>query len=286
MRVTFLGTGSPGPVLQRASPSLAVTIGDETILIDCGTRVVHRLLETRIDPSEIETVLFSHHHVDHNASFFEFALRGWILGREELTVYGPERTGELVTVLQELYEDEIAQRSELYDLRAEDMTGLDWVPLRDNRTTVIETADWDVEALSVPHSKAPTYAFRVNDHRAEASFVYSADTAKSPELAEFAQDADILLHEALLGPPASRPLNEDTVWDQYLEPLPDSALERLAETHSTATEAAEVAEMANVDTLFLFHMLTHRDLEAMRTEAAEVFSGDVFVAEDGTTLVV
>lgn len=51
--------------------------------------------------------------------------------------------------------------------------------------------------------------------------------------------------------------------------------------HASPRQAAEVAADAGVDTLVLTHLNPYRDPAAMRANAAEVFDGEVRVAEDG-----
>lgn len=68
MKVTLLGTGSPIPILERGGTALLITIQDRNILIDCGQKTVHRLLESSVDISEIEELFFTHHHIDQTQS--------------------------------------------------------------------------------------------------------------------------------------------------------------------------------------------------------------------------
>ena len=45
MKLTLLGTGSPVPDPQRRGPSQVIEIGDDLILVDCGSGALHRLVE-------------------------------------------------------------------------------------------------------------------------------------------------------------------------------------------------------------------------------------------------
>lgn len=281
MKVTFLATGSPAPELDRADgTSVVVTIGGEHLLVDCGARTVKRLVQNRIDPADVNTLLFSHHHVDHSAQFFEFAMVSRLLGRESLTIYGPEETGDLLDAFEEVYGAELARWSETDGRSSAGAGRIEW-----RRTTpdlAVEGDGWRVTALPVAHTDVASYAYRFD--AGGRSFVFSSDTAKHPPLAEFAAGADVLMHEAVLGPIADAPSGDGLVWEGYTSPLPEQARERLAETHSDAAEAAEIAAAADVDTLVLHHMITYRDADEMRRRAEAVFDGSVVVAEDGLTL--
>ncbi len=115
MEITLTGTGSPIPISERAATSLVVEIGDEPVLIDCGPRTVYQLMAAEIDPGDIETLFFTHHHMDHNASFFHFAFTSWTEGgREPLDVYGPDGTDRLVNALYDIYEEDIEYRRAIH----------------------------------------------------------------------------------------------------------------------------------------------------------------------------
>lgn len=204
MKITLTGTGSPVPTLDRAATSLVVEIGGESVLIDCGPRTVYQLMAAGIDPGDIETLLFTHHHMDHNASFFHFAFTSWTEGgRESLDVYGPDGTDRLVDALYDIYEEDIEYRRAIYPT-----DGISTIQCH----TVTEGFDmerdeWRVSALPVEHS-IETYAYRFDEHDTGASFVFSGDTRKIDALGEFATGAGVLVQDA-----NSAPIDEDRVPD-------------------------------------------------------------------------
>lgn len=280
MRVTLLGTGSPIPTLERAGTSLVVEIADETILVDCGPGTTHRLIEHEIHPAEIETLVFTHHHVDHDADFFQFVVASWSLGREALTIYGPEGTDRLLDALHDLYEEDLEYRSEL-GYPFEGISGIETRRVTPDAT--VEGDGWRMTALPVEHS-IETYAYRFEETETGSTFVFSADTRKSPELAAFASDADLLVQDACIGPPDDEPTAEGLLWERLTEPLPEWRREALLETHCDASQAGEIAADANANTLVLTHLLPYRDTEAMRRDAERTFDGEVIVGEDGLTV--
>lgn len=73
MEITLVGTGSPIPLPDRGGTSLTLNIADDTVLIDCGPKTVYGLMDSDVNMGDIETVFVTHHHMDHNASFFHFA---------------------------------------------------------------------------------------------------------------------------------------------------------------------------------------------------------------------
>ncbi len=79
--------------------------------------------------------------------------------------------------------------------------------------------------------------------------VYTGDTRPMADMAEFARDADVLIHE--------------TTTDSSLEPKVNEY------GHSSSRQAAEIARDAGVRRFFLFHYSPPRvsDLGALESEA-------------------
>lgn len=277
MQVTLLGTGSPIPLLERAGTSVVVSVDGRPYLLDCGPRAVYELMRNGINPGAVDQLLFTHHHVDHNAAFYHLAIAGWAAGRESLTVYGPAGTDTLIDSLYEVYEEDLAYRAEVgYPLDA--IRDIEWVPV--DGSFAVERDGVAITAHPVSHS-IETYAYRLESD--DGAVVFTGDTAPCEGLAAFAAGAGVLVHDAALSP-VGEPPDEGFVWDRYTEPYPERARERLAETHCSPTEAAETAAAAGVDTLVLTHLPPYRDADAMRSAAAATFDGEVVVAEDGLTL--
>lgn len=277
MEVTLLGTGSPIPLLERAGTSLTVTVDGEPLMIDCGPRAVYELIRNGIDPGSVTELLFTHHHIDHNASFYHLAIVGWSAGRELLTVYGPPGTDTLIDSLYAIYEEDLAYRATV-GYPPEGIENIEWV--RVDPSFALERPGLSVTAQRVHHS-IETYAYRIEGD--DGVVVFSADTRQSDRLADFAVGADVLVHEAHLSP-AGDPPTEGFVWDRYTRPYPDQAHEALSETHSTPEEAAQTAAAAGVDTLVLTHFPPYRDVESILHDAQAAFDGEVLVGMDGLTV--
>jgi ribonuclease Z len=47
MKLTLLGTGTPRPDPARAGPSQLIQVGDDRLLVDCGSGAVRRLVLQR-----------------------------------------------------------------------------------------------------------------------------------------------------------------------------------------------------------------------------------------------
>jgi ribonuclease Z len=168
----------------------------------------------------------------------------WLLGQEEaLSVIGE---GESVATA----------RSLLELFRAEEWPGFLWPELHavtlDGETVLLDLPDLRVSARRTEHI-VPSLALRLEDKFTGSAVVYSADTAPCEAVVQLASGAETLVHEASGEHPG----------------------------HSTAAEAAEVAQRAGVEALYLIHYpaLTAQ-LETILMEAQKVFSGPVHLARD------
>lgn len=274
MDVTLLGTGSPVPTLERAGTSLAVEVGGETLLVDCGPGATHRMVEHEIHPGSVDRLFLTHNHVDHTADFFHFVVASWSLGRDSLEVYGPPGTDRLLSALREVYAEDIRYRKRFYD-----GSGIEEVTWTETSEGEVATGDgWRVSALPVEHS-IETRAYRFESEG--RAFVFTADTTPMPDLAGFAEGADLLLADACVARETADPPERGLVWERLAETMGDEQAAGLRRTHCTPAEAGEIAADAGVDTLALTHHLPYRDTEAMVAEAKEVFDGQCVAAADG-----
>ena len=97
------------------------------------------------------------------------------------------------------------------------------------------------------------------------SYAFCSDTVFKPSLAEQLAEVTVLYHEATF-------LNEHA-----------HLCERTK--HSTAAQAAEIAQLANARHLILGHYSTrYKDLEVFREEASTIFDS-VHLARDGKVFV-
>src|SRR5437764_14205258 len=69
MRLTTLGTGTVALSPSRVCSGQLVQAGTVTLLMDCGSGVVHRMAEHALPWREITHVAFTHFHLDHIGDF-------------------------------------------------------------------------------------------------------------------------------------------------------------------------------------------------------------------------
>lgn len=174
MRVTFLGTGSAMPTGERHQTGLLVEDDDRRLLIDCGSGVIHRLARTGAGYEGVDTVLLTHHHLDHVADLMPLLKARWLAGAESLTVVGPDGTGTLVEGLLDVHE---------YMQDRIDLT------IREVAPGKFCVAGFDARAMETRHSMY-CLAYRFDD-----AFVFSGDSEAIEALADFADGAAVLAHD-------------------------------------------------------------------------------------------
>ena len=93
--VTVLLAGTPTPTPGKWGTAILVRSATTTVLVDVGPGATRSLVRAGVGPTEVDGVVFSHHHFDHNAGFPAFFLSRWDQGAgliDDLLVYGPPPT--------------------------------------------------------------------------------------------------------------------------------------------------------------------------------------------------
>ncbi|SEW29921.1 MBL fold metallo-hydrolase [Halobacterium jilantaiense] len=178
MQLTFLGTGSAMPTGERMQTGLLVEDGEDRLLVDCGSGVLHTLARSEVGYEGVDTVLLSHHHLDHVSDLLPLLKARWLAGEETLTVVGPDGTEALVEDLLDVHE---------YLRDRVDLT------LREVDVGSFDVAGFDVDAIETEHSM-PGLAYRF-DGGEDGDLVFSADTEAFEGMAEFADGASVLVHD-------------------------------------------------------------------------------------------
>jgi ribonuclease Z len=297
MRVTFLGTSGAVPTTARNPSAIAVEREGDRFLFDCGEGTQRQMMRygTGFD---VDHVFVTHCHGDHVLGLpgllqtLDFNDR-----TEPLAVHGPAGT---------------RSRLEAVAFAAGDRPGY---PVRIHQVDPGEVAlsrdDYEVRAVAVDHRTAAVgYAIveadrkgRFDRERAETEFdippgpkysklhagepvehdgrtiqpdevvgpprpgrrvVYTGDTRPCESVVEAAADADLLVHDG-------------TFAYEHADRARETA-------HSTAAEAADVANRAGAARLAITHVSTRYagDDRPLRTEVDRAFEGALaLVADDG-----
>ena len=218
----LLGTGAAISDPHRTTTMLAVTDDTAeraTLVVDCGGDVCQRLRANGVALDSIGALVVTHAHMDHASGFPLFMEKIWLDGRDRpIPVVGIEAA--------------LAQAQRSWDafepVHADwDAPPIDWQTVPHVPNADLWTDDvWTVTAAPVDHGSQPNVGLRVEHAETDAVVAYSCDTAPCDAVADLAQGADVLVHEA----------------------------NGVGDGHSTADEAAAVAKAAGVDHLLLVHL--------------------------------
>ena len=283
----ILGSASATPVVGRHPTAQVLTAGTHHYLIDCGEGTQWQMLEHRVRPHHLRAVFISHLHGDHYFGLFGLLGTMHLQGRTlPLRIIGPPGLDEVLLTQ--------ARVSGMQLGFAMDFTAVD----TEAHAVVYEDAFLTVATLPMRHRIPCTgYLFAEKQRRANLLKDQLPAGLTPAQLARLAQGDDIeadeqqpgLRHADVAGPvpiPRRYAFFSDTLYTPALADLISGAdllyheatfleemRERAAQTHhSTAHQAAQLAEAAGVKRLLLGHFSSrYKSLEPLLTEAQAVF---------------
>ena len=279
-RLILFGTkGGPRLIKGGSWPtSQALVIDGHVYLIDAGLGVTRQFIEAGFSYSQLETIFITHHHSDHNLELGGLVYTAWVgAAAHPIQIFGPAGLGRLMShfIESQAFDIDIRINDEgLADIR-------ELVSWYEYQTGVIFEDDrLRVEALQVQHPPV-TECYALKFTSANSTIVFSADTAYFPALAEFARDADILVHEALHLRAAGEicTLLKDTkprLWDHFMA------------SHTSCEDVGRIATDARCKTLILSHFVPEIGfrVEASDFESAvrTTYDGRLIIGYDGCTV--
>jgi ribonuclease Z len=281
LSVFFVGTAGSIPTARRGLPAVLVRRGGDRILFDCGEGTQRQLVSS-VGLTELSEVFLTHFHADHWLGLPGMLKTFDLRARERpLTIHGPAGLKELLVMalrvagrvrfelkLIELEPGATLERDG-YKIAAVPVAhrgpALGYALFEDERPGVFDPQ----MALRLGLSAGPEFGQVqrgrtvkgvrpdqvMGPARPGRKIVISGDTMPCESLRIAAHEADVLIHEATFA-------EEET--------------DRATETgHSTAGQAAHVAQQANVRMLALTHFSTRYPVRLLRDEARAIFPATV-----------
>ena len=299
LRVTFLGTAGAVPTVGRNPSAIFVAREGDSLLFDAGEGTQRQMMRFRTG-FDVSDVFLTHLHGDH-----VFGIPGLLQTMDfndretPLTIHTPAGTHRAVRSLafplenrpgfpvriEEVTPGEVAHRADEYEVRAfetdHDTRSVGYALVEAERKGRFDRER--AEELGVPvgpkfsrlHEGEPVELDDgtvvdpeevVGDPRPGRSVVYTGDTRPTRSTWRVVDAPDLLIHDATFA---------------------DDRADRAAETaHSTAGQAAEVANRAGARQLALVHRSSRYagDVSAHLAEARAVFDGPddgVWMPDDG-----
>ena len=277
----FAGTAGSMPTAARGLPAILVRAGGDQLLFDCGEGTQQQLLRS-IGLPELDAIFVTHLHLDHWLGLIGVIKTFDLRGRSTpLVVHGPPGLRKLFADLAPV----IGRTS--YPLRLEEL----------EPHAEVRFGTYAVTAFPVEH-RVRAYGYALNEDERPGRFdaqaalalgirpgpdfgrlqagetvgdvrpeqvlgearrgrrvVISGDTAPCQAVEVYAHRADLLVHEATF--------------------MEDERARARQTAHSTARQAAELAEEAEVRLLALTHLSTRYFPRDVRDEARQTFERTV-----------
>jgi ribonuclease BN (tRNA processing enzyme) len=278
-RLVMLGAKG-GPAIRKCGPSPTahlLVINARPFVIDCGLGVTRGLVEAGLALPELATIVVTHLHSDHVLELGPLLHTAWTAGlKTRVRVYGPPGTRALWDGFRASMAFDIAIR--IHDEGRPDLASLVDV-IEYGEGLVLSEGGVTVTALRVNHPPV-TDCFALRIESGSTSVVFSADTTYHPPLAAFAENCDVLVHEAMYGPGVDRLVARVGNGSRLKQHLLDS--------HTLAEDVGRIAAQAGAKRLVLGHLVPADDPDVREHHwidaVAATYSGPVVVGRDGLTI--
>jgi ribonuclease Z len=277
LSVFFAGTGGSIPTARRGLPAILLRRGGDRMLFDCGEGTQRQLVSS-VGLTDLTEVFLTHYHADHWLGLPGLLKTFDLRARERpLVIHGPPGLRDLLELalraagrvrfelqLVELQPGDVLPRDG-YSIApvpvAHRSPAFGYVVYEDERPGVFDPQ----AAIRLGLTPGPEFGRLqrgetvrgvapeevLGPARAGRKIVISGDTRPCETLRIAAHRADLLIHEATFA---------------------EEERERAAETgHSTAAQAAGLAEEAEVAVLALNHFSTRYPVGLLRDEARAIF---------------
>lgn len=302
--ITFLGTGSGVPTLQRNLACVALQREGELFLLDCGEAAQIGMRRAGLGWARLAGILISHMHGDHVTGLPGVMMSLQMIGREApLTIVGPPGIAGWIRCFRRSLQTGFGYEVQVIETGG---PGVVWehpdyqvlcAPLehrltcfgyalvewpRPGRFNVAAATALGVpegrlfgllqrgETVEVPDGQGGTRVVRpeqvLGPERPGLHVAYCTDTRPCASAVELSRNADLLIHEG--------------TFDATM------AEEAAAKGHSTVVDAARIAVEAGARRLIITHISPrYGDVELLKAQARAIFPG-AKIAWDGQVVTI
>jgi ribonuclease Z len=296
--VTILGNTSSIPVHGRNHTAQVVRFGQECFLIDCGEGTQIQMRKYKIKSSRISHIFISHLHGDHYLGLMGLLSSYHLAKRtKSLTIFGPQGLDEIITTQFRWSNTKLSYPLNFIQTNPEGIhLTLDHprlsvfsFPLKHRLPTtgflirekpgLRSLIKEKLQEKPIPLSAIQTLRLG-QDYTDDAGnkYLLSEYTHPLPELRTYAFCSDTKFNPEMV------PLLSRVNMLYHESTFMEADARRAEETfHSTASQAATIADMARVRHLLLGHFSSrYIHLDAMLAEAQEIFPPAI-LSEEGKT---
>jgi ribonuclease Z len=294
IKITFLGTGAAVPTAERSLPAVLLTKGNEQILFDCGEGVQRQIIKAKTGLHKPLKILITHMHGDHVLGLPGLLQTMALMGRQNpVDLYGPQGIAHFIECLRETLQFQLTFQVNIYEITnpgivcneteyiietqhtnhaitsfaytfTEKPRPGKFNPQKARELGIPEGTAWGKLQHGQEHTLPNGHVIKPSDvsgaTRKGRKIVYSGDTKPFEAFASFAQDADVVIHEATFD---------------------DALAEKAAlDGHSTPSQAATQAKAANAKALMLTHISArYTDPALLLAQAQKVFPNTTIASD-------
>lgn len=297
--VTILGSGSSLPTIQRNSTAQFVECNNRFILIDCGEGTQIQLRRFKIKFQKLDAVLISHLHGDHYFGLPGLISSMHLLGREKkLYIVGPIELEALIRPLLDVGGNQLNFELEFIGLSYPE------------NKVVFEDKKVSITSFPLKH-RIPTHGYVISEKVTEFKLnkpAFDEYNLRLSDIPKIKKGEDIMApngklianRELILSPkPAKRyAFCSDTKYAESIVPFISNVdllyheatftnehKARAKQTfHSTAEDAAKIAQLADVKHLLIGHFSPRYNDTEQHENEAKTFFNNIRIAEDGLVM--
>ena len=291
LHIGVCGAGSPMPDDRRMGACTLVVAGKRLFVFDTGNGSARNIGKMGFIHGHIEAIFLTHFHSDHIDGLGELLMQRWVStgNKQPVPLYGPQGVDKVANGFMQAYSQDQHYRVTHHGEATLPASGFGAVamPFAAPLTlpvVLLKDADLEIAAFSVDHAPIhPAVGYRIRYKG--RSVVISGDTKKSAAVQREAQQADLLVHEALSVPMVG-------LLEQAAAAAGRANVKKLmadiVDYHTTPEQAAEIARDAKVGFLLLSHIAPPLPLPGMEKAflgaAQDLFKGPIRVGADGDFL--
>lgn len=277
MRVIACGTGMPTTRAFQAAACFLVELGNgDKFLFDIGSGAAERISSLQIPYNFLDKVFVGHLHTDHFGSLHDLFIGGALMGRNvPLKVWGPngptEQLGTAYALdhMRKMLSWDIACRVGNVDPRGYrlevhefDYKGENAVIYQENGVTI--------RSFPAIHGIDGSVSFSLEWNGLK--FVFGSDTYPNKWFVEYAQDADLVIHECFIAVP-------DLV--KKMRFTPESALQVGTQVHTAPEAFGKVMSQVTPRMAVAYHFFKDFDTaSAVHDRIRKTYDGPLSLAED------
>jgi ribonuclease Z len=206
MRVIACGTGMPTTRAAQAAACFLVELGNgDKFLFDIGSGSAERISSLQIPYDYLDKIFIGHLHGDHFGAIGELFIGGALMGRTvPLRIWGPSGpvpelgTAYAIQKMEEMYTWDLAGRAGNVDFRGyhTEVTEFDYTQVNEivyDENGVVIRSFPAIHSIDGPVS----YSLEWNGLK----FIFGSDTFPNQWFIEYAQGADLAIHECFIAVP-------------------------------------------------------------------------------------